>query len=67
MVSFLAKVKIFRFYNPWFDFLETRKSFEKRIPSEGASQGEQKDANISFVAHLCEELGVFKVLVNPLH
>ena len=43
-------------YSPWFDFLESGKSFEERIPSEGASQGEQNDANFSFVAPSSEEL-----------
>ena len=39
MESFLAKVKIFRFwpktmeYNPWFDSSESKKSFERSIPS----------------------------------
>ena len=38
MVSFVAKVKIFRFwpktmdYSSWFVFLESEKSFEKSIP-----------------------------------
>ena len=56
MKSFFAKVKIFIFrpktmdYSPWFDFLESKKSLEKRVPSERASQGEQNGANFSFVA-----------------
>ena len=38
MVAFLAEVKILRFwpktmdYNPWFDFYESEKSWEKSIP-----------------------------------
>ena len=43
-------------YSPWFDFYESEKSFEKRIPSERASQGEQNGANFSFVAPSSEEL-----------
>ena len=43
-------------YSPWFHFLESKKSSEKRIPSETASQGEQNDANFSFVAPSSEEL-----------
>ena len=56
MVSFFAEVKIFVFrpktmdYSPWFDFWESQKSLEKRIPSERASQEEQNGANFSFVA-----------------
>ena len=43
-------------YSPWFYFLESKKSLEKRIPPEKASQGEQNDANFSFVAPSSEEL-----------
>ena len=43
-------------YNPWFDFGESKKSFEKRIPPERASQREQNEANFSFVAPYSEEL-----------
>ena len=43
-------------YSPWFDFWESKKSFEKRIPSERASLGEQNDANFSFLALSGEEL-----------
>ena len=38
MVLFLAEVKIFKFwlktmdYSPWFDFSESKKSFENSIP-----------------------------------
>ena len=66
MKSFLAKVKFFRFwpktmdYNPWFGFSESEKSLEIRIPSERSSQGEQNDANFSFIAPSSEELRVFK-------
>ena len=62
MKSFFDKVKIFIFrpktmdYNPWFDFWESIKSFEIRIPSERASHGEQNDANFNFVALSSEEL-----------
>ena len=62
MKSFFAKVKIFIFrpktmdYSPWFDFWESKKSSEKRIPSERASQEEQNDANFSFIAPSSEEL-----------
>ena len=56
MKSFFAKVKIFIFrpktmdYSPWFEFSESEKRLEKRIPSERASQEEQNGANFSFVA-----------------
>ena len=46
MQSFFVIVKIFIFrpktmdYSPWFEFLESEKSSEKRIPSERASQEE---------------------------
>ena len=62
MKSFFADVKIFIFrpktmdYNPWFDFSDSKKSSEIRIPSERASQGEQNDANFSFVAPSSVEL-----------
>ena len=62
MNSFFAEVKIFIFrpktmdYSPWFYFLESKKSFEKRIPLERASQGEQNGANFSVVAPSSEEL-----------
>ena len=62
MKSFFAKVKIFILrpktmdYSPWFDFCESKKSFEIMIPSERASQGEQNGANFSFLALSSEEL-----------
>ena len=62
MKSFFAKVKISIFrpktmdYSPWFDFWESKKSFDKRIPSERASQEEQNGANFSFLAPSSEEL-----------
>ena len=62
MKSFFPKVKIFIFrpktmdYSPWFDFSESEKSLEKKIPSERASRGEQNDANFSSVAPSSEEL-----------
>ena len=43
-------------YSPWFYFLESKKTLEKRIPPETASQGEQNDANFSFVVPSSEEL-----------
>ena len=43
-------------YSPWFYFLESKKSSEKRIPPETASQGEQNGANLSFVAPSTVEL-----------
>ena len=36
-------------YSPWFDFRESKKGSEKRIPSERASQGEQNGAGVSVV------------------
>ena len=62
MKSFFAEVKIFIFrpktmdYSPWFEFLDSEKSFEKRIPSERVSQGDQNGASFSFVAPSSEEL-----------
>ena len=52
-------------YSPWFDFWESKKGLEKRIPSERASQGEQNGTIFSFIAPSSEELGVFK-LYHPL-
>ena len=43
-------------YSPWFDFLESKKRFEIRIPSERASQEELNGANFSFVAPSSEEI-----------
>ena len=43
-------------YSPWFQFSESEKSSEIRIPSERASQEEQNDASFSFVAPSSEEL-----------
>ena len=43
-------------YNPWFDFRESEKSFEKRMPSERAAQEEQNGTNFSFIAPSSEEL-----------
>ena len=37
-------------YSPWFDFWESKKSLEKRMPSERPSQEEQIVANFSSVA-----------------
>ena len=62
MKSFLAKVKIFIFrpktmdYSPWFDFWESKKSLEKRIPPEQVSQEQQNGANFSSVAPSSQEL-----------
>ena len=56
MKSLFAKVKILCFrpktmdYSPWFDFWESEKSLERRIPSERVAQEEQNDTNFSFVA-----------------
>ena len=63
MNSFFAKIKISIFrsktmdYSPWFYyFWGSKKSSEKRIPSKRASQGEQNDPNLSFVAPPSGEL-----------
>ena len=62
MVFFFAEVKIFIFWpktmdcSPWFDFWESKKRSEKRIPSERASVEEQNGANFSFIAPSSEEL-----------
>ena len=62
MKSFLAEVKILIFrpktmdYSPWFDFWESKKSFEKRMPSERAFQEEQNETNFSFIAPSSQEL-----------
>ena len=37
-------------YSPWFDYWESQKSYEKKIPLERALQKEQNDANFSFTA-----------------
>ena len=42
-------------YSPWFVW-ESKKSLEKRIASEQASQEEQNGANFSSVAPFSEEL-----------
>ena len=60
MKSFFDKVKIFIFrpktMDARFDFWESKKRFEIRVPSERSSQGEQNDANFNFVAPSSEEL-----------
>ena len=62
MVSFLAEVRIFRFwpktmdYSTWFDFWESKKSLEIWMPLERASQEKQNGANFSSVAPSAEEL-----------
>ena len=62
MQSFFAEVKISIFrpktmdYSPWFDFSESKKSFEIKIPLERESQGEQNGANFSFVAPSSDNL-----------
>ena len=72
MVSFFAEVKFLIFrpktmdYSPWFDFWESKKSSEKRIPSERASQEEQITANFSSVAPSSKELRVCRLIYNPL-
>ena len=45
-------------YSPWliFGHVESKNSFEKRIPSERASEGEQNGANCRFAAPSSEEL-----------
>ena len=47
-------------YSPWFHLSESEKDFEKRIPSERASQEEQNGANFSFIAPSSEELLAFE-------
>ena len=72
MKSFSAKVKISIFrpktmdymYSPWFDFWESEKSLEKRIPLERVSQGEQNGANFSFVAPSSEGLFLSTVVMT---
>ena len=59
MKSFFAKVKIrtkTMDYSPWFEFSESEKSLEKKIPSERASQEEQNGAKFSFVAPSSDKL-----------
>ena len=63
MQSFFAEVKFSIFrpktmdYTPWFDFWESEKRFEKRIPSQRASQGEQNGTNSApYIAPSSEEL-----------
>ena len=43
-------------YSPWFNFWESKKSFEKRILSERASEAEQNGAYFRSVAPSSEEL-----------
>ena len=43
-------------YSPRFFFLDTEKRFEKRIPPERASLGEQNGTNFSFIAYSSGEL-----------
>ena len=43
-------------YSPWFDFWESKKGLEKRIPPERASQEEQNGTNFTFIAPSCDEL-----------
>ena len=67
MKSFFTKVKIFVFrpktmdYSPWFDFWDSEKRLEIRIPSERASHGEQNGTNFSFIAPSSEEISAFEV------
>ena len=62
MVSFLAKVKFFRFwprimdYNPWFDFWESEKRFEKSIPSSSTQKEKSNDVCFSCIAPSSGEL-----------
>ena len=62
MVSFFDKVKIFRFwpktmnYNPWFDFWERKKSFEKSIPPERKRKEKSNGASFSRIAPSSGEL-----------
>ena len=44
-------------------FSESKKGFEKRIPSERASQEEQNGTSLSFIAPSSEELSAFQRLV----
>ena len=43
-------------YSPWFEFWESKKSSEKRIPTERAFQEEQNGTDFSFLAPSSEEL-----------
>ena len=43
-------------YSPWFEFLESENSLEKRIPPERASQEEQNGTNFRSIAPSSEEL-----------
>ena len=62
MVSFLAKVKFFRIwpntmdYNPWFDFWESEKSFEKSIPPSSTQKEKSNGTCFSCIAPLSGEL-----------
>ena len=64
MQSFFAEVKFFIFrpktmdYSPWFDFWESKKSSEKRIPSERASQEEQNGTSFRFQLHGTFQQGI---------
>ena len=62
MVSFLAEVKIFRFwpktmdYNPWFYFSESEKSFVIRIPPWTKRKEKSNGACFSYIAPSSAEL-----------
>ena len=62
MKSFFTKVRIFILrpktmdYSPWFDFRESKKRSEIKMPSERVAQGEQNGTNFSVIAPSSEEL-----------
>ena len=43
-------------YSPWFDFWESKKRFDIKMPSERVAQGEQNGTNFSIIAPSSEEL-----------
>ena len=63
---FFAEVKIFIFrpktmdYSSWFDFWESKKSSQKKIPSQRVPQKKQNAVNFSFMAPSSEELRTLK-------
>ena len=55
-------------YSPWFNFWESKKSCEKRIPSERASQEEQTGANFTKITSYVHVLpSMFKCMHDDLY
>ena len=65
--SFFAEVKIFIFrpktmdYSLWFDFRESKKGLEERLPSKRVAKRKQNKPNFSFVAPSSEKLRALEI------